>query len=205
MDILTKKDIKKLMEKRADTCISIYIPTHPHGPEVQQNSIRLKNLVSEVEKQFEEIDWVPPDIARNLDPIQKLIHDKLFWEHQQNGLVIFRSPGETITFRLPLEFTETVVISKRYHLKPLIPLIRSDDRFYMLALSLGRMRLFMGSRYKLTEIEVPDFPQGIEEALKDDDPERQLQHQTLTRTGGGHPAIHHGHGDAYDSKENALR
>jgi hypothetical protein len=205
VNILTKKDLKKLMEKRADPCISIYIPTHLYGPETQQDPIRLKNLVREVENQLGEKRWLPPEIDQLLEPIRLLIRDPLFWEHQQVGLALFRSADETIAYRLPLDFSEIAVISKRFHLKPLLPLIMRDDRFYVLAISLGKVRFFQGNRYRLSEIEVSDIPQGIKEALKDDDPERQLQHQTLTRTGGGQPAIHHGHGNAYDPKENALR
>jgi hypothetical protein len=202
---LTKKDLKKLSEKRADFCVSIYMPTHPYGPETQQAPILLKNLVREIENQLKGIYWKSPDINQLLGPLNKLVHDQPFWERQQEGLALFRSPDEMTIYRLPLELNETMVVSKRFHLKPLIRLVNRDDRFYVLALSLGRVRLFQGNRYRIIEIEVPELHQGIDEALKYDDPERQLQHQTLSHTGGGQPAIHHGHGDAYDSKENALR
>lgn len=204
MDILTKKDLKKLIEKQTDFCVSIYMPTHAYGTETQQGPIRLKNLVREAENQLDGSGWTPPNVYQLLDPIRKLIRNHPFWEHQDNGLALFRSPDEMITYRLPLDFTDTVVVAKKFHLKPLLPLIRSDDRFFVLALSLGQVRLFQGNRYRIAEIEV-NLPLGIKEVLKDDDPERQLQHQTLSRTGGGSPALYHGHGDAYDHKHNVLR
>jgi hypothetical protein len=205
MSNFTKKDFEKLIAERDNICVSIYIPTDSYGSETQQAPIRLKNLLREVENQLKGIGWKPTDVDQLLDPIQKLIDKHLFWEHQDDGLALFRSPDEWITYKLPFDITQTAVVSNRFHLKPLLSLIRSNDRFYVLALSLGLVRLFLGNRYQVAEIEVPELPQGIEEALKYDDPERQLQHQTLSRTGGGHPAIHHGHGDAYDPKENALR
>jgi hypothetical protein len=202
---LTKIDLKKLSEKRAKFCVSIYMPTHPYGPETQQATIRLKNFVRKVENQLEGIGWAFPDIDQLSDPIHSLVQNRPFWERQQKGLALFRSPDEMTIYRLPLALNETVVVSKRFHLKPLIPLFNRDVRFYVLALGLRKVRLFQGNRFQIVKIEVPELPQGIDEALKYDDPERQLQHQTLSHTAGGRPAIHHGHGDAYDPKENALR
>lgn len=203
--MLTKADFKKLIEHRGETCVSIYMPTHPYGPETQEGPIRLKNLVREASNQLEAANWNPPDIEFYLAPIIKLTEQADFWEHQDDGLVIFLSADEMVNYRLPLSFSETVVISNRFHIKPLLPLINSDDRFYVLALSLGSVKLFKGNRYRVSEIEIPELPQGIEEVLKYDDPEQQLQHQTLSNTGGGRPAIHHGHGGDYDAKDNILR
>jgi hypothetical protein len=205
MTIIRKKEFENLITKRAAVCISIYIPTHTHSSEIQQNPILLKNMLKKIESQLDELDQTPPEITKYLDPIQKLVENHVFWMHQNKGLAIFLTSDEWVTYRLPFTPPKTAVVSNKFHLKPLVPLIRSDDRFYVLALTLRKVRLFLGSRYQLTEINIPDLPDGIEEALRYDDPERQLQHQTLSRTGGGNPAIYHGHGDDYDPKENALR
>ena len=42
MNLLTREDLTILMEKRADTCISIYMPTYRAGSETRQGRIRLK-------------------------------------------------------------------------------------------------------------------------------------------------------------------
>jgi len=42
-----------------------------------------------------------------------------------------------------------VVVSDRFHLKPLLPLLTGDGRFYILALSQNQVRLLQGTRYSV--------------------------------------------------------
>jgi hypothetical protein len=60
---------------------------------------------------------------------------------------LFLSPGAFHSYRLPLSFGELAVISDRYHLKPLLPLLAGDGSFYVLALSQNEVRLLGASRY----------------------------------------------------------
>lgn len=52
MSILRRDELKALMQKRADSCVSIYLPTHRAMPDTQQDPIRLKNLLAEAEKRL---------------------------------------------------------------------------------------------------------------------------------------------------------
>lgn len=74
-------------------------------------------------------------------------------------------------------------------------------------LSQNQVRLFQGTRYSISEIELQDVPQSIAEAFKYDDPEKQLQLHTGTPQGGGErAAMFHGHGGATEEqKVNILR
>ncbi|MEH2408816.1 hypothetical protein [Nostoc sp.] len=46
MQLISRGEIKTLIEQPKGNCVSIYMPTHPVGPEVRQDPIRFKNLVS---------------------------------------------------------------------------------------------------------------------------------------------------------------
>jgi hypothetical protein len=94
-----------------------------------------------------------------------------------------------------------VLVSRRFHIKPLFPLFSPDGRFFILSLGQRHVRLFQGSKYNLNEIELKDVPPGIEEALKFDDAEKEDQFQRRT-------AMVHGQGIGTNDvgyKKNILR
>jgi hypothetical protein len=111
------------------------------------------------------------------------------------------------TFRVPIRFDELVVVAPSFHLKPLLALLTGDGLFYVLALSQNQVRLLAGTRDHLGEVELPDSPKSLADALRYDDPERQLQFHTGTPGAGGRRgAMFHGHGTGIDdAKENILR
>lgn len=78
MDQLDKADLQMLFEQRQDACISIYMPTHRIDPEIQQEPIRLKNLVSAAESQLAARGKRTPEIRPLLAPAQALIDNRQF-------------------------------------------------------------------------------------------------------------------------------
>ncbi|HXH10751.1 MAG TPA: hypothetical protein VNP04_13440 [Alphaproteobacteria bacterium] len=118
-----------------------------------------------------------------------------------------RLPYASHYYRLPLRFEELVVVTERFHLKPLLPLLTGDGSFYVLALSQNAVRLLQCTRHHVSEVDLENVPTSLDEALKYDDPERQLQFHTGTPPGTGRrPAMFHGHGVGIDdSKDNILR
>jgi hypothetical protein len=181
------------------------MPTQRTGPEIQQNTIRLKNLLSNAEEQIIAQGVRAPEAKKFLEPVQKLLHDSFFWQHQSDGLALFLSAENFHFFRLPLDFNELVVVTDRFHVKPLLPLFNGDGRFYILVLSQNAVRLLQGTRHIMREIDLQGMPKSLAEALKFDDPQKQLQFHTQT-SGGERAAVFHGHGvGTDDTKDNILR
>lgn len=209
MDMLTIEKLQELTTQSGEICVSIYLPTLTKGAEAQQGSIRLKNLLREAEQKLSASSFRTPDKAEILKPAETLINDREFWQHQSNGLAIFLSAGEVHSYRLPIHFDEIVVVSERFHLKPLLPLFTGDGQFFVLALSQNMVKLLQCSRDHFSEVELEGVPTSLDEALKFDDPERQLQYHTGTSSPGGagkRAAIFHGHGVGVDDeKPNILR
>jgi hypothetical protein len=46
-----------------------------------------------------------------------------------------------------------VIVSERFHVKPLLPLLSGDGRFYVLALSQNEIRLLQGTRYSVEQVD----------------------------------------------------
>jgi hypothetical protein len=210
MSLLSQPELENLARQQADWCVSIYMPTHRTGSEIQQDPIRLKNLLDEAGNRLQEAGLRSPDARQMLEPAYDLVpRQREFWQHQSDGLAIFLSADNFHYYRLPHRFEEFVSVAGRYHLKPLIPLLSEAGHFYILALSQNEIRLLQGSRDSVSEVELKNVPPSLAEALKWDDPERQLQWHTGTSFPAGQyrAAAFHGHGvtNAEQSKDEILR
>lgn len=186
MSLLPRKDIEPLLRTSGGPCVSIFLPTFRAGGERQQNPIRLKNVVRSVAERLEE-DWGmrSPDADKLLDPVKQLVDDNSFWLHQGEGLVLFRSADTFKSFRLPVQVNELAVVEKRFHLKPLLPLLSGDGdgHFYILSLSRKNIRLLSASRFRVDEIdlEAQGVPTSFAEALGDIE-RIQMQAGTSSKT-----------------------
>jgi hypothetical protein len=209
VDILTRDVVNELSQAKGETLVSIYMPTHRVGREMQQDPIRLKNLLSKAETVLEKRGLGKTEIDDLLKPVETLNADGEFWQHQSDGLALFLSANFFKYYRLPIEMDELLVVSERFHLKPLFTLMSNNGQFYVLALSQKDIRLLHGSRFSITQVDLGNVPTSLREALWFDDPEKQLQFHTATSTPGGtgkRPSIFHGHGaNDVDEKNELLR
>ncbi len=207
MDLLSRDELKTLIQTRVGPCVSIYMPTHRAFPETKQDPIRFKNLLREAEERLKGAGLRSPEARRLLKPAKALIKDGLFWQYQADALAAFISSDGFYRYRLPFTFDELLVVTDRFHIKPLLHLFTNDGRFYILALSQNEVRLFQCTRYSIREVELEDVPRSLSEALQYDAPQKQLQFHTQTPGGTGErAAMFHGHGVGKDdAKDNVLR
>jgi hypothetical protein len=202
MRVLSREELGRLMQSPEKPAVSIYMPTHRVG-DLEQDPIRLKNLLREGEAQLLQLGLRTPDVRGLLEPVEPLWADSHFWQHQGDGLALFLSPGLFQYYQLPESFRELVVVADRFHVKPLIPLFSEDGAFYILAISQNQAKLLQCTRYHVQEVTPEDVPSNLAEALQYDQPEKQHQFHT---TGPGGMTISHGHGVSKDyDKVNILR
>jgi hypothetical protein len=184
----------RLWEDREPPCLSLYQPTHRHHPDNRQDPIRFKNLVKQLEESLREQS---PDneIRALLEPLAALGDDREHWRHAADGLAVLRSRDLFRVYKLQRPVAELVVVADSFHVKPLLRIVQSADRYQVLGLSRKEMRLFEGNRDALDEIEPGEgVPRTITEALGG---ELTEPHQTVASyggVGGGQLPMHHGHG-----------
>ena len=208
MDHLTMNELKLLAGRFPGFCVSMYMPAHRAGRETQQDPIRFKNLLKQAEKRLAAKGLKAPEVAGLLEPAQAFALDPTFWRHQSDGLAVFLSADGMRSYRLPVRFDELVVISDRFHLKPLLPFFASDGHFYILALSQNQVRLFEGSRYTVDEVPTESMPASMAEALQYERFDKQLQFHTGTSSAtgaGGRAAVFHGHDPSDADKDRLVR
>ncbi len=194
MDSLDKDYAAGLFRTCEPPCLSLYQPTHRHGPENQQDPIRFGNLVKALEESLLQ-KYSKREIQTLLDPFLVLAEDRDFWEHTFDGLAVLSARGMFQVYRLQQLVAELAVVADSFHTKPLLRVLQSADRYQVLGLSRQAIKLFEGNRDSLDEIDpAPGVPRTITEALGG---ELTEPHQTVASyggVGGSHSAMHHGHG-----------
>ncbi|TVQ96946.1 MAG: hypothetical protein EA399_14695 [Desulfovibrionales bacterium] len=181
-------------------CLSLYQPTHRGRPESKQDRIRFKNLVKALEESLRQ-RFPNDEIRPLLEPYLALAAETPFWNHTFDGLAILGAKGFFRVYNLQRPVPELAVVGDSFHVKPLLRILQSADRYQILAVNRHAIRLFEGNRDALDEIEpAQGVPRTLTQALGE---ELTEQHQTVASyggVGGGKPGMHHGHG----SKESEV-
>lgn len=207
MKPFTKEELRELMEMGEEPSVSIFLPTDPVGTEPQQHRIKLKNLLRQAEDQLKANGHRSTDIQKLLGPAETLLGETLFWSHQQDGLAIFINRNLFRYYRLPVSFEEVVEVGRQFHLKPLLPLLSQDYQFYLLTLNQKQIRLYQCSPDHIHAMDLDGIPESLDEAMRYDQPEKQLQFSTRTPQGGGgemRAAAFHGQGIGMENTKKDL-
>jgi len=181
---LTRDNLKKLIEKHKGPCVSIFMPIHRSGEETQQDPILFKNLIREAEEQLISGGLRAPEAREFLEPVQKVLQGDLFRQHESDGLAIFLSGELFHPYLLPLSFEESVIVTDRFHIRPLLPLFSEDGRYYVMALSQNSVRLLQGTHYNVNEVDLLDVPKNLAETLREVDSWKELRMHSSTSGGG---------------------
>ncbi len=206
MDFIGKNEIKELMLWRSDTCVSIFLPTHRAGKEIEQDPIRLDNLLRRAEKELASRGMRSPVARELLAPAYDLMRDGYFTRHQSDGLAIFAAPGFFRYYQTPIHFGEVLSTGRRFHLKQLVPMLNAGNRFYILAVSRKTVRFLQCSEFGVSEIELEGVPKNMQEALGYDDMEARLLFRTVPQAQNNRGApMFHGHGGGAEADKDYLR
>lgn len=205
MNILNRHRINQLIAHRSPLSVSLFMPTERAGRERQQDTIRLKNLLTAARERMLAEGKPPAVVDGVLQPVHELRSDVEFWRSRSEGLACFCAPDLCQVFRVPIQLEEQLFVADRFYVGALLPLLRAGYRFYVLALTLESARLFESTQLAIHEIELPEIP-----CLDLDGTEQTLQyhgHQAPTRgKGATETAVYHGQGGPTDRvKKDALR
>lgn len=171
MPEFTYDELRELLPQKSGPFVTITMPLERAGSNEQQNTIRLKNALRAADDQVTALEVLSKeDRAAMFAPAHALLDDagnysQLF---QRQGLALFIS-GDANAFRyynvdVPLE--EHVVVNlDRFYIKPLLPALTNNERFYVLTLSQKQVHFLEGSREGLRQIELANLPENMADAL----------------------------------------
>jgi hypothetical protein len=204
---ITTGQLTKFLTVHQPPCISLYLPTHRSHPENQQDPIRYRNLLKQTKVSLLQ-NYPKLEVNTHLEQFQAIATDDGFWNHRTDGLAILGSSDTFQVFELQRTIPELVVVADSFHIKPLLRIVQSAERYQILALNRHEAKLYEGNRDALDAVELAEgVPGTIEEALGDELTEPHLTVGSYGGKGGragshGAPSMHHGHGQKKDEVEN---
>jgi hypothetical protein len=189
-----------LVEKHAHS-ISLYMPTHRSHPENLQDIILFKNLVKQLKESLHE-KYSEVEVQQFIKPFDLLSHNTALWNKTLDGLAIFSADDYLKIIYLQMPVEALVIVTGRFHTKPLRQYLQSVDRYHILSLNMDSFQLFEGNRFGVTEIELnPEIPKTLTEALGEDLTEKYSTVASYGGTGGESSNMHHGDGGRKDQMD----
>lgn len=159
LDIPTAEDYADLAAWRGDIGVSLFLPTTPVTLETDADRILLKNLAKEAITQLEAAGADKRRVGPLAEELDDLIDDDDFWRYQAHGLVVYATPDNLRTFRVPNALEPLAKVSDRFHLKPLLRSTNFCHVGFVLALADGSVRLVEVSRdLPAATVSVPGMP-----------------------------------------------
>jgi hypothetical protein len=173
------------------------MPTHRHHPENQQDPIRFGNLVKAMEQSLRQ-QYGTRDVRPLMRPFVALEENREFWNHMLDGLAILAATDQFRVYRLQRPVPELSIVADSYHIRPLIRILQSADRYQILGLNRREIVMFEGNRDSLDPMDLPeDVPSTITAALGEQVTEPQVM-VAPHGTGPHRAGMHYGHGSKKD-------
>ena len=195
MEIISKSEFAELANLKSECSVSVYIPTHRSGVEVneQQDLIVFKNSLQQVRRELQGRQFSNAQIDEVLSPGMELLQDDVFWYNLTAGLGVFMARGFFKAVKLPNPVKEELFINNNFYVTPLLPVIANNQHFFLLVFSKQDAKFYRGNAYHLEQIEVEGLPNGMDDVVHFEEKDGK----ELFRGGGnlaGAGASFHGHG-----------
>ena len=204
MNKFTQDTFNELAQIQQPHSISIYIPTHRAGKEVNEkiDQLNLKNQLQKVTKELEFWKLGNREIDQLMAPVKKLLDDTGFWNSQSDGLVIFRNMNRFEYYTLPVVFEEFAYVSDHFYLKPMISYLNDDGKYYLLALSLSEVKFYEGFPHQINEVVMDDLlPEKLQDVVGYDFEEKHLQVRSGQTSANTNEGMYHGHGKGNEDEK----
>ena len=199
MDLLANDYPDLILAERQGPFLSLYQPTHRAFPERQQDPIRFRNLVKTLGDSLRE-KHRDRDIESLLAPFHALAADTEFWNQGMDGLAVLGAPDLFRVYRLQRPVAELAIVADSFHVKPLLRVMQSADRYQILGLDRHEASLFEGNRDQVDEIALASaVPRHIDDAVEID-----AERERAIRTHGRVKPDAMGRHGASDVKNDAI-
>lgn len=134
-----KATLKSLRDVRANPALSVFVKTHRHHPDNQQDPIALKNELTLAQNRLE-AEFDKRTAATIMEKIDAQLQD---WDHNYNldTLAIFATTEQAVALRLPIDAVPRVIINNRFAVRDLVRDLANSVHYYALVISREHARL----------------------------------------------------------------
>ena len=200
-----KPSLQDLMQTTGERLVTITMPTHRSGREVQGDAIQFKNMTREALDQLAEHGLHGEEAQRYLEPFLSLPNNELFWQQRSHGLIALLSDDGPVYIDLDESPQPSVSVGSQFDVQAWALQQANDQTRWVLAVSKRRAEVFEYRGGELRRHEADDFPATYDDLITDRDPEEQLQYHSQGTGGvagkGGKAPIYHGQGHGEEKRE----
>jgi hypothetical protein len=203
MQRLTRHDLVGLAATTATPCVTIQVPLHPGAAEAPRDRLALRESVENVRRGLRDWGYTDEVAERWLAPLQK--EAGRIAERPADGAlgaVLLATAEDVRSFLLPDAVPSGVDVAYHFRLSPLVPLAQDGGAFLLLALSIGRVRLYAVDEEGSRPRELPGrVAQGFEAFMAGTEILRAAQ----SRSTVGGTAVIHGQTSHRDDHKQRVR
>ncbi|HWE52019.1 MAG TPA: hypothetical protein VG273_19660 [Bryobacteraceae bacterium] len=172
--MLTHEDLKRLAAV-SGPCLTIFEPLRGAHLQGSKPETGINAAIQKAEQLLTENGFGPESRDEMLRPLLKVAANT-DWTGRKGSLVLFRGPGFTMANFWPEALAPRVHFGTEFLVLPLLPGLQGKHDFWVLALSIKRIRLFRGSRSGLVEVVLPkDVPASLMQDEAFDIPDHSLR------------------------------
>ena len=192
--VLSRSDLNSLIQFDSPLCITLYLNVHKVWPDTQENRIHFKHLLELAERriplwltdlqQQEKVLKLLRRFFKDLDPMSL-----------SNGTVVaFLSLDSYKVYELNFNFSTSIYFGQVFEISPILPYLEDEPLFFVLAVHQKKVSLLKCTVEDFFEVDVPDLPENLRDALWYEDSQQSLQFHTETQSigRGRRPALFHG-------------
>jgi hypothetical protein len=193
--VLTKELFADLANFSGQHCISLFMPTHMAGVEVNENndSIAFKNALQHAASELRQKGVDQEKIQRLLEPGYELLRNEMFWRNLHRGLAVFIAENFFKYVKMPDTPLEEMMINSTFMLKPLVNAMTVKEYFYLLVLSKKQAKFFKVDAFGINVVDVPELPNGVVDVVHFEEKDDQKLFRSESGQAGKGAAFH-GHG-----------
>jgi hypothetical protein len=202
--ILSKELFESLVNFKGEYCISLYLPTHRSGAQVNEmeDNIAFKHFLQEVVNGLKSEGVDQARIQHLLEPAYDLLSNEAFWRNLDQGLAVFIAEDFFKFIKMPDVPAREMLINSTFMVKPLVNAMTVNEYFYLLVVSKKQAKFFKANAFGMQQIQIDELPNGIDDVVHLEEKVDQKLFRTDT-SGAGKGASFHGHGAGKpDEKEN---
>ena len=140
---------------------------------------RINHAVRELEKRLKVTDLNVRTAQNLLGPVQELATTIEAGGEWGFALALYRSSDTFRCFRIPELAKDVITIEDRFQVRPVLPVVSREQRFYILALSQKKIRLFDCTDYGFHEVDLKGrVPQNLQVFLNAGMPDHVLDNRS---------------------------
>lgn len=178
--MVTRDDLKRLAAV-SGPCLTILQPLRDTWSQVTKAETRIVAAIQEAGRVLEEKGFNAAEREEMLRPLTKVAMNTT-WAGRTGSFVMFRAPDFTLTNFWPDELAPRVHFADEFLVLPLLPGLMRNRDYWLLALSIKKVRLYRGTGESLTEV---PLPAGLATSLAQDEAFGQPDHSMRGRSSAG--------------------